>query len=179
MPITFFNKKLDPWQTKWSTVEREAFCVYKFDTWIFVAEVQIISDHNPFSYLAKSAPHRAKLFRWVLALQRYNMSLTYRKVICHGNADALSRHSELNLIKCMYYNILFYPMHTPIFVVNLYSLFNCKYNCVFLCICGSCISSQSFHPLCLKEQNTWSDFNFSASSTLLWRMCIFGGELYG
>ena len=53
--------------------------------------MQIISDHNPLSYLTKSAPHGAKFSRWALALQRYNMSVTYRKGIRHGNADALSR----------------------------------------------------------------------------------------
>ena len=36
----------------------------KFDTWIFGAEGQIISDHKLLSYLTKSAPHGAKLSQW-------------------------------------------------------------------------------------------------------------------
>jgi hypothetical protein len=95
LPIAFFSKKLNACQIKWSTIEREAFCVLealkKFDTWVFGAEIQIISDHNPLTYLTQSTPHGAKLSRWSLALQRYNLTITYRKGSRHGNADALSR----------------------------------------------------------------------------------------
>ncbi|GBM54862.1 Retrovirus-related Pol polyprotein from transposon 297 [Araneus ventricosus] len=95
LPIAFFSKKLTPTQMKWSTIEREAFCVLealkKFDTWIFGGKIQVISDHNPLTYLTNSAPHGAKLSRWALALQRYNLTISYRKGVQHGNADALSR----------------------------------------------------------------------------------------
>jgi hypothetical protein len=80
---------------KWSTIEREAFCMLealrKFDTWLFGAKIEIVSDHNPLAYLTKNLPHGAKLARWALALQRYNVTVTYRKGSRHGNADALSR----------------------------------------------------------------------------------------
>ncbi|GBM68170.1 Retrovirus-related Pol polyprotein from transposon 297 [Araneus ventricosus] len=95
LPIAFFSKKLTPTQMKWSTIEREAFCVLealkKFDTWIFGGKIQVVSDHNPLTYLTSSAPHGAKLSRWALALQRYNLTISYRRGIQHGNADALSR----------------------------------------------------------------------------------------
>ncbi|GBM37383.1 Retrovirus-related Pol polyprotein from transposon 297 [Araneus ventricosus] len=95
LPIAFFSKKLTPTQMKWSTIEREAFCVLealkKFDTWIFGSKIQVVSDHNPLTYLTSSAPHGAKLSRWALALQRYNLTISYRKGVQHGNADALSR----------------------------------------------------------------------------------------
>ncbi|GFW75332.1 retrovirus-related Pol polyprotein from transposon 297 [Trichonephila clavipes] len=95
MPIAFFSKKLTLSQTKWSTIEREAFSVLealrKFDTWIFGSQIQVVSDHDPLTYLTNSAPHSAKLTRWALALQRYNVKVSYRKGTAHGNADALSR----------------------------------------------------------------------------------------
>ncbi|GFV14932.1 retrovirus-related Pol polyprotein from transposon 297 [Trichonephila clavipes] len=95
MPIAFFSKKLTLSQTKWSTIEREAFSVLealrKFDTWIFGSQIQVVSDHDPLTYLTNSAPHSAKLTRWALALQRYNVKVSYRKGSAHGNADALSR----------------------------------------------------------------------------------------
>lgn len=95
MPIAFFSKKLTPCQIKWSTIEREAFCMLealkKFDTWVFGTQIQIVSDHNPLTFLTKSAPQSAKLTRWVLALQRYHLSVSYRRGAKHGNADALSR----------------------------------------------------------------------------------------
>lgn len=94
-PIAFYSKKLTPCQTRWSTIEREAYSVLaalkRFDTWIFGAQVQIISDHNPLTYLTRGLPQGAKLARWALALQRYNMTISYRKGSRHGNADALSR----------------------------------------------------------------------------------------
>ncbi len=94
-PIAFFSKKLTPCQTRWATIEREAYAVLsalkKFDTWVFGAQIQIISDHNPLTYLTQGMPQGAKLARWALALQRYNMTITYRKGSKHGNADALSR----------------------------------------------------------------------------------------
>ncbi|GBL76369.1 Retrovirus-related Pol polyprotein from transposon 297 [Araneus ventricosus] len=74
LPIAFFSK--NPTQMKWSTIEREAFCVLealkKFDTWVFGGKIQVVSDHNPLTYLTSNAPHGAKLSRWALALQRYN-----------------------------------------------------------------------------------------------------------
>ncbi|GBM11747.1 Retrovirus-related Pol polyprotein from transposon 297, partial [Araneus ventricosus] len=95
LPIAFFSKKLTPTQMKWSTIEREAFCVLealkKFDTWIFGGKIQVVSDHNPLTYLTSNAPHEAKLSRWALALQRYNLTISYRRGIQDGNADALSR----------------------------------------------------------------------------------------
>ncbi|GBL82646.1 hypothetical protein AVEN_263720-1 [Araneus ventricosus] len=91
-PIAFFSKRLAPTQMDWSTIEREAFCVLealnKFDTWVFGGKICVFSNRNP---LTSSAPHGAKLSRWVLALQRYNLTISYRKGIQHGNADALSR----------------------------------------------------------------------------------------
>ncbi|GBL76883.1 hypothetical protein AVEN_12567-1 [Araneus ventricosus] len=57
------------------TIEREASCVLealkKFDTWVFGGKIQVVSDHNPLTYLTSSAPHGAKLSRWALVLQRY------------------------------------------------------------------------------------------------------------
>ncbi|GFX71962.1 retrovirus-related Pol polyprotein from transposon 297 [Trichonephila clavipes] len=95
MPIAFFSKKLTLSQMKWSTIECEAFCVLealrKLETWIFVSQIQVISDYDLLTYLTNSAPHGVKLTRWALALQRYNVKVSYRKGSAHGNADALSR----------------------------------------------------------------------------------------
>ncbi|GFU10959.1 retrovirus-related Pol polyprotein from transposon 17.6 [Trichonephila clavipes] len=69
--------------------EKEA--LKRFDSWIFGAEIEVISDHNPLMYLTLTTPQSAKLTRWALALQRYNIAISYRKGVKHGNADALSR----------------------------------------------------------------------------------------
>ncbi|GBM33020.1 Retrovirus-related Pol polyprotein from transposon 297 [Araneus ventricosus] len=67
LPIAFFSKKHTPTQMKWSTIEREAFCVLealkKFDTWVFGGKIQGVSDHNPLTYLTNSVPHGAWNYR--------------------------------------------------------------------------------------------------------------------
>ncbi|GBL68120.1 Retrovirus-related Pol polyprotein from transposon 297 [Araneus ventricosus] len=67
LPIAFFSKKLTPTQMKWSTIEREAFCVLealkKFHTWVFGGKIQVVSDHNPLTYLTNSTPHGAWNYR--------------------------------------------------------------------------------------------------------------------
>lgn len=94
-PIAFASHKFSPTQTRWSTIEREAFGVIwglkKFDLWLFGAQVTVVSDHNPLSFLTLTTPHGAKLTRWALALQRYNVVVQHRKGSAHDNADALSR----------------------------------------------------------------------------------------
>ncbi|GFY16915.1 retrovirus-related Pol polyprotein from transposon opus [Trichonephila clavipes] len=95
-PIAFFSKKLTETQTRWAMIEREAYAVIealkRFDNWI-VAEIELISHHNPLTYLTLTTPQSAKLTRWALTLQRYNIAISYRKGVKHGNADALSRLS--------------------------------------------------------------------------------------
>ncbi|GFT09109.1 retrovirus-related Pol polyprotein from transposon 17.6 [Trichonephila clavipes] len=111
LPLTELTKNRDPniipWNeaaeqafTKlkaqlWATIEREAYAVIEalklFDSWIFGVEIEVISDHNPLTYLTLTTPRSAKLTRWALILQRYNIAISYRKGIKHGNADALFR----------------------------------------------------------------------------------------
>ena len=74
LPIAFASVKLQPNQTRWSTVEREAYAVIwalkKFRPWIFWSKVTVFSDHNPLTYLTEAAPKSSKLARWSLALQK-------------------------------------------------------------------------------------------------------------
>lgn len=94
-PIAFASHRFTPAQMKWSTIEREAFGVIwglkKFDTWVFGAKIFVVSDHNPLAYLTQASPQGAKLIRWALALQRYDVVVQHRKGTAHANADALSR----------------------------------------------------------------------------------------
>ncbi|XP_055936891.1 uncharacterized protein LOC129966488 [Argiope bruennichi] len=94
-PIAFASLKFNAAQKNWASIEKEAWAVLyglnKFDKWIYGAKVEIISDHNPLKYLNQTTPKSPKLTRWVLALQRWNHSITHRPDVQHRGADALSR----------------------------------------------------------------------------------------
>lgn len=94
-PIAFFSQKLNDTQRKWSTIEREAYAVVvalqKYRSWLFRSVVRIHSDHNPLTYLTSSAPRSAKLMRWALALQEFQVEFRYRKGENNLAADCLSR----------------------------------------------------------------------------------------
>ena len=94
-PIAFASAKLTPTQTCWSTIEREAYAVMfalrKFRNFVFGTEVTIFSDHNPLMYLRECAPKSAKLTRWALGLQEFNISWSFRPGHKNQAADCLSR----------------------------------------------------------------------------------------
>lgn len=95
MPIAFLSKKLSPSQSKWSAIEREAFAVVwalgRLDTWLFGMKIQVRTDHNPLTYLSRSASDSARLTRWSLALQKYDLEVRHIKGALNRCADALSR----------------------------------------------------------------------------------------
>ena len=94
-PIAFISCKLTSTQMVWSTIEREAYAVVfalrKFRNFIFGTRVTIISDHNPLFYLKECAPKSAKLTRWALGLQEFDISWVYRPGSRNQAADYLSR----------------------------------------------------------------------------------------
>ena len=94
-PVAFCSQKLTPTQCAWSVIEREAYAVIfalkKFHNLIFGAPIIVYSDHNPLSYIKECAPKSAKLMRWALALQEYDLTFRYVKGVNNASADCLSR----------------------------------------------------------------------------------------
>ena len=74
---------MSPTQSNWSTIEREAYAVVwalgKYRTLLYVVPVVVMTDHNPLRFLAENAPRSAKLTRWALALQYYDITLKHIK----------------------------------------------------------------------------------------------------
>ena len=94
-PIAFASAKLSPTQMRWSTIEREAYAVIfalrKFRNFVFATKIVIFSDHNPLLYLRECAPKSAKLTRWALGLQEFDIEWKYRPGSKNQAADCLSR----------------------------------------------------------------------------------------
>jgi len=95
--VAYGSQKLTAAQSAWSTIEREAYAVVwalkRFHSIIFGAQISVFTDHNPLKYLAECAPKSAKLTRWALAIQEYNVSINYIKGSANAIADGLSRIS--------------------------------------------------------------------------------------
>ncbi len=94
-PVAFASMKLTPAQRAWATVEKEAYAALaalrRFRTWVWGTKLTILSDHNPLSYLTESAPKSAKLMRWALALQEFDISFKYHAGKMNVAADTLTR----------------------------------------------------------------------------------------
>ena len=94
-PVAFISAKLTPTQRAWSTVEKEAYAAIwalkKFRNWVFGKRVTLFTDHNPITFLTGSAPKSAKLMRWRLALQEYDVVFSYKAGKNNVAADCLSR----------------------------------------------------------------------------------------
>ena len=94
-PVAFASAKLTPTQQRWATVEKEAYAalwgLQKFKHWLFGTSITLYSDHNPITYLTETTPKSAKLVRWALALQEFNVNFVYRAGRVNEAADCLSR----------------------------------------------------------------------------------------
>ena len=93
--VAYASQRLTSTQNAWSTIEKEAYAVIwsviRFRTIIFGAHITVYSDHNPLRFLAECAPKSAKLTRWALALQEFDILLNYKKGSTNTLADGLSR----------------------------------------------------------------------------------------
>ena len=82
-PVAYASSKLNATQRNWAVIEREAYAVVwalgHYRNMIFGAPLAVYCDHNPLKYLTQSAPKSAKLTRWSLALQEYDLTNKYVK----------------------------------------------------------------------------------------------------
>ena len=93
--IAYRSQKLTATQYDWITIEKEAYAVVwalsRFRPSIFGSQGAIFTDHNPLKYLTECAPKSAKLTRWMLAIQEFDVTINYIKASQNGMADGLSR----------------------------------------------------------------------------------------
>ena len=82
-PVAFASCKFTPVQLRWSTIEKEAYAalwaLHKFRFWVYDRHVILFSDSNPVTLLTESKPKNAKLMRWALAIQQFDVTFRYTK----------------------------------------------------------------------------------------------------
>ena len=96
-PLAFASQKLSGPQSAWATIEKEAYAIIwalnRFRNVIYGARVVVYSDHNPLQYIRECATKSAKLLRWSLALQEFDIEMRYTKGTDNVVADLLSRNT--------------------------------------------------------------------------------------
>jgi transposase InsO family protein len=100
-PIYYASKVATPAEQKYAPVEQEAraviFCLEKFRPYIYLEDVQVLTDHKPLvsMFMKKDASKISpRLYRWMLIAQQYRLTIRYLPGIHNEGADALSRIFE-------------------------------------------------------------------------------------
>ena len=96
-PVSYFSKRLNRHQERYSVVEKEALALLlalrHYDVYIkdspFTTKIQ--TDHNPLVFVQRMKNHNRRLLNWSLALQDLNIHISHIKGKDNVIADCLSR----------------------------------------------------------------------------------------
>ena len=95
-PVAFASRKLQPRETRYSTIERECLAIVwgtiKFQEYLYGTEFILETDHQPLQYLGKAQFQNGRLMRWALTLQPYRFLLRAIHGKDNVGADCLSRN---------------------------------------------------------------------------------------
>ena len=94
-PVAYFSGKFDKTQIKWNITEKEAYAIYKsakrFAFYITGAKTTVFSDHKPCKNFFEGGMNIAKLNRWSLELQEFDINLEFIEGKLSKITDAISR----------------------------------------------------------------------------------------
>ena len=96
-PVSFFSKKLNCHQQKYSTIEKETLALVlalqHFEVYVTAGQfpLKVFTDHNPLTFLGKMKNKNQRLLRWRLFLQEYDLDVYHIPGKQNVVADALSR----------------------------------------------------------------------------------------
>ena len=95
LPIYFISHKLSDTQTRWSTIEKEAYAIFyavnKLHYLLYGTQFTIRTDHQPLIYLLQAPSNNRKIQNWMLQLAAYNCKIEHIKGSDNTIADMLSR----------------------------------------------------------------------------------------
>ena len=91
----YASKTLNEAQRNYTTTEKELLAVVyaldKFRAYLVVSDIVIFTDHSALKYLLTKQDAKARLVRWVLLLQEFNLQIKDKKGVENVVADHLSR----------------------------------------------------------------------------------------
>uniref|UniRef100_A0A3B3I2A9 Gypsy retrotransposon integrase-like protein 1 n=1 Tax=Oryzias latipes TaxID=8090 RepID=A0A3B3I2A9_ORYLA len=96
-PVSYFSKKLNDHQKRYSTIEKEALslllALQHFEVYVgsSTVPVKVFTDHSPLVFLRRMSNHNQRLMRWALFIQDYNLEMHHKRGSENVIADALSR----------------------------------------------------------------------------------------
>ena len=94
-PISFASKKLTPTETRWSTIDKEAYAVVwamqKLRPFLLGRHFSVLSDHQPLKYLLQAKNVNAKVHRWRIMVAEFDFDVQYIPGNQNVVADSLSR----------------------------------------------------------------------------------------
>lgn len=93
--IYYASKTLNEAQMNYSTTEKEllaiVFALDKFRSYLVGAPITVYTDHSALKYLFTKQDAKARLIRWILLLQEFDLTIKDKKGVENVVADHLSR----------------------------------------------------------------------------------------
>ena len=93
--VYYASKTLNEAQRNYTTTEKELLAVVytldKFRAYLVGSDIIIFTDHSALKYLLTKQNAKARLIRWVLLLQEFNLQIRGKKGVENVVADHLSR----------------------------------------------------------------------------------------
>ena len=93
--VNYARKTLNEAQRNYTTTEKELLAVVyaldKFLAYLVGSDIIIFTDHSALKYLLTKPNAKARLIRWVLLLQEFNLQIKDKKGVENVMADHLSR----------------------------------------------------------------------------------------
>ena len=93
--IDYASKTLNEVQRNYTTTKKEllvvVFALEKFRTYLVGSFIVVFTDHSALKYLLTEQDAKARLIRWILLLQEFNLQIKDKKGVKNVIVDHLSR----------------------------------------------------------------------------------------
>src|ERR1700722_10836000 len=122
--IYYSSRTLNDAQLNYSTTEKEflavVFALEKFRQYLIGSEITVFTDHAALGYLLAKKDAKARLIRWILLLQEFDLRIKDKKGADNVVADHMSRlpnalNSEISINEFFSDEQLFALIGEPLF----------------------------------------------------------------